>query len=479
MVGIVVDQLRTDYLEQLQNYFGERGFKTLLREGAYLRDVDFKVPGLDAVNSTAMIQTGAYPSLTGVPAEVVFDITSLSSRTKMPLVTTSGATITNDSFSPAPLRLSTIGDELAIDTRGSASVYSVAMDPQQAVILAGHAGKGAYWINNTSGNWATSSYYGPLPTAISNRNMRNSLSHRVDTMQWRKYRFSRGDRDVYRKFAASPLGNREVTDVAIDLINGLNLGSNAGSTDMLNVAYTLAPYKYSTETSPQGEMQDAYRMLDAQIGRLIEAVDRRVGANNAVIWLTSTGYYHDALPVDDKYRLSGGEFSAKKAKSLLNSYLSAKYGNGSYIQAIREGQVFFDRKNLESLKTDPEKVIEEARAFLVKMNGIAEAFTLNEIIKPSTGELETLRLATDPKTSGEIILRFTPGVTVSYDETTPVKTEYIREASVMTPAIIRAPGLRPQILSTPVDAVQLAPTVAGQLRIRSPNGAKARPVPLN
>ena len=474
VVGIVVDQLRTDYLEVLQGYFGEKGFKALLRDGVYMRDVDFKVPGLDAVNSTAMLQTGAYPSVTGVPADAIYDASSLSSKLRMPLAHYNGSTLTNDSFTPGALRLSTISDELVIDSRGLSNVYSVAVDPQQAVILAGHNGKGAFWINNSTGNWATTSYYGTLPASLSNRNMRSALSQRVDTMQWRKYRFSRQDRDVYRKFAASPLANREVTDVAIELINGLNLGSKSGTTDMLNVAYTLAPYKYSTESSPREELTDAYRRLDTQIGRLIEAVDRKVGASNAIIWLTSTGYYDDALPVEDKYRLPVGEFSSKKAKSLLNSYLSAKYGSGAYVATIRDGQVFFDRKVMEAVKTDPETIISDAKMFLVKMNGVADAYTLSEIIKPSTGEIEALRLSIDPGSSGDIILKFTPGVTVAYDDMTPPQTRYVREAGVMTPAVIRAPGLKSKVISTTVDAVQLAPTVAGQLRIRAPNGASAK-----
>lgn len=474
MVGIVVDQLRTDYIEYLQSSFGERGFRTLLRDGVYMPDVDFKVPGLDAVSSTAMIVTGAYPSQTGVPASAIYEAGSSGVSMKLPLVGGNGTSINNDSFTPAGLRLSTVSDELAVATNGAAEIYSVAVDPQQAVILAGHAGKGAYWINNSSGNWAGSSYYGSLPSALSNRNMRRPLSQRLDTMQWRKYRFTRGDRDVYKKFAASPLANVEVTDVAIDLINDLNLGSKPGQTAMLNVAYSLAPYKYSTENTPDEELSDAYVRLDRQIGRLIEAVDRRVGAANSVIWLTSTGYYDDALPVDEKFRIPGGEFSTKRARSLINSYLSARFGSGGYVTAIRGGQLFFDRGAIESMRLDAAKVIDEAKSFLVKMTGIADAHTLSEILSPGTDQAEALRLATDPRVAGDIIIDFAPGWTVVYDEQTPPQTRVVRESSVMTPAFVRAPGLRARTIDTTVDAVQLAPTLSGALRIRAPNGAKER-----
>lgn len=498
VVGIVVDQLRTDYIELLQNYFGEKGFKTLLNDGVYIRDVDFRVPRLDAASATAMLQTGSYPSQTGVPSATYFDASVPGGQLRLPLVSTKSANITNDSFTPEGLRLSTLSDELSIDGGGTSSVYSVALDPQQAVILAGHSGKGAYWVNNTSGNWVTSSYYGALPASLSTRNLRNSLSQRVDTMIWRpssnlnrvpglpahklttpfKYTLSRNDRDVYKKFALTPMANAEVTDVAIDIINSLPQGGATSVTDMVNVAYSLAPYRYGADGNARTELTDAYLRLDAQIGRLIDAIDRKVGRGNALIWVSSTGYFDDALPADERYRIPGGEFSARKARSLLNSYLSAKFGSGAYVSAIRDGQIFFDRQAIEQMRLDSDKVIADARQFVIKMSGVSDARTLAEVLSPRTEREENLRLGLDPRICGDIIVDFTPGWTVSYDETLPAQQKTVRENVVMTPAMIIAPGLSPVKISTPTDATALAPTVAGLLHIRSPNGARSHAAAL-
>lgn len=472
VVGIVVDQLRTDYIELLQSRFGERGFKVLLNDGVYIPDVNFNVAGLDAVSSSAMLMTGAYPAYTGVPSASIYVPSATAASLKLPLVATSGNSITNDSFTPEALRLSTLSDELVIDSDNKSSVYSVAADPQQAVILAGHAGKGAYWINNSSGNWATTSYYGSLPSTVSNRNMRNALAQRVDTMHWRKNRFSRQDRDVFKKFAASPLANIEVTDLAIGIINDLNLGTMPGVTDMLNVAYSVAPYKYSTESSERDELSESYLQLDRQIARLIEAVDRRVGPDNSIIWLTSTGYYDRQVPVDSRYRLPGGEFSVKRAKSLLNSYLSARFGSAAYVSAIRDGKVYFDKAAVETARQDLSSIVKEARAFLVKMDGVADAYTLDEILSPANDDLNRLRLATDPRTAADITMRFIPGWNVVYDDQLPTVNKYADEAAVMTPAFIRAPGLASRLIDKPVNADRLAPTITGLLHIRSPNGAR-------
>ena len=103
---------------------------------------------------------------------------------------------------------------------------------------------------------------------------------------------------------------------------------------MLNLAYTLAPYKYAKEGEPKAELADAYIRLDRELARLFEAMDKVAGKGNSVIWLSSTGYYNDPSGDNPKYNIPTGEFSTRKAASLLNSYLAAQYGNGAYVKAL-------------------------------------------------------------------------------------------------------------------------------------------------
>ena len=125
VVGIMVDQLRTDYIEYLQNLFGEKGFRRLMKDGAFLKDVDFKVPGLDKVSGTAMIYTGAYPRMNGISAATVYDPTrqDMSPALNDPSII---GNFTSETYSPANLRLSTLSDEVAIDGAGLGWVYSIA-----------------------------------------------------------------------------------------------------------------------------------------------------------------------------------------------------------------------------------------------------------------------------------------------------------------------------------------------------------------
>ncbi len=227
MVGIVVDQLRTDYIEYLQGLFGEKGFRKLMREGVYLKDMDFGVDGLDIASGTAMVFTGNYPSASGVTGSRVYDPAAGQTRPVLNDPASIG-NYTSDTYSPASLRLSTISDEVAVDGVGFNAIYSIAPDAQQAIIMAGHAGNSAFWLNENTGQWATTTYYKDVPQVINTRNYGSSVASRIDNMRWKpmlpaasypglpaqkrlvdfNHSFPRSDKDVYRMFSSTPLANR-------------------------------------------------------------------------------------------------------------------------------------------------------------------------------------------------------------------------------------------------------------------------------
>ncbi len=495
VVGIVVDQLRTDYMEYLKNLFGEKGFRRLMEQGMYMPDVDFKVDLSDAATATAMLYTGAYPNATGVPGHKTYDAATKSVVPPLSDPATIG-NFTNDTYSPASLRLSTISDELAIDGAGVAYVYSIAPDPQQAIIMAGHAGNSAVWLDEHTGNWATTTYYKDVPSAMTRRNYDMPLSVRLDTMQWKpslpldrypglpaqkrmypfRYTFPKSDRDVYRNFVNTPLINREVTDLAIDYLSQLNMGQRGDAIDMLNIAYTARPYKGARDGDFRIELEDTYVRLDAQLERLFEAIDRYVGLNNTLVYLSGTGYYDDATPVDERYRLYAGTFSVKRATSLLNSYLAARYGNGDYVDTYWNGRIYLDHTEIERKGLDSHEVTQAARDFLVRMSGVADARSIADILNGQTEEAERQRRLIDPRNGGDIILEFSPGWTISDDLRFPVETKDIRQSAITSPAFLMGPGIEPRVIGAPVDATALAPTVTGRLRIRSPNGTISKAV---
>ena len=133
---------------------------------------------------------------------------------------------------------------------------------------------------------------------------------------------------------------------------------------------------------------------------------------------------------------------------------------------------------LDDKKLDLTDVVSDARSFLAKMSGVSDAYTLEDVLSPNTPEEEKMRLLIDPKRGGDIYVTFNPGWTVVEDIDYPAVSKPVRQSPVLAPAFIMGGDVAQQVISTPVDATALAPTVAGVLRIRSPNGSESRPLPL-
>lgn len=497
VVGIMVDQLRTDYLDYLQGMFSDRGFRRLIDRGVYMRDVDFRQSVSDPATAAAVVFTGNWPSATGLPSPTLYDP---STKRSIPTLLDSSVpgNYTAEGYSPSGLRLSTISDEIAIDGMGLSSIYSIAPDAQASLVMSGHAGTSAVWIDDNSGKWASTTYYKNFPQPLAIKNQHSPLSQRIDTICWRPSRplasypglppqkkyypfshtFSRSDRDVWRQFKTSAPVNREVTDAAIDVIRQLRPGTSGQAIDVLNIGYTAAPWKEVRDGDFRIELEDTYLRLDDQLGRLLDEIDRTVGLDNTVVWLSSTGYYDDAIADNPKYRLPGGDFSMKRAESLLNSYLSARHGNGDYVEAVHDGQVWLDHKAIESKGLNAADVRSESREFLMKMSGVEKARTLDDILSATGTEGDALRLRVDPKHSGDIFIEFAPGWTVVDDLSYPVSKRPVRTGQVLTPGFIMAPNVTREEITTPVDATAIAPTVTSTLHIRSPNGSIHRPLPL-
>lgn len=487
VVGIMVDQLRTDYLEDLRDMLGPGGFKRLMDGAIYLKDVDFNVLPRDVASATAIVQTGTYPRYNGVTGEFIYDPALKGVRPVFQDENFIG-NFTNETYSPAALRVNTITDELTLETKGEARIHSIAPDAAQAIVMAGHTGNSSFWINDETGRWSSTTYYLNPPAFLQNINYHSPLTSRLDTIKWTplrkgepyplvgadeikegfKYSFSRSDKDVFSLYKQSPFVNRDITDAADNYISELSLGKNPETTDVLNIAYTLAPYPGAGENY-RYTLQDSYLRLDKDLERLFNTLDKYVGKDNVVVYLVSTGYFSQPQTDTAKYRLPGGNFSMKRASSLLNAYLVAKYGNGAFVDRFNGNQIYLSKATIEEKGLDLTRVAEEARDFLVKMSGVADAFTTGDLTSPALKELEAMRLGIDPKSSGDVIIDFNPGWVVTDDTRFPTITKENKTSAYRTPGFLMMPGSEPKVMEEAVEAVDIAPIIAGALRIRAPN----------
>lgn len=182
VLGIVVEDLKSDILALLQDNFTPGGFNRLLNNGVYIANADFGGP-LDATAATAMIYTGAAPALNGIPAEEVFDRAQMRGIPVFHDAQYIG-NYTNQTMSPVALKATTIADEIKVAGGGANFAYAIAPAPSMSLIMAGHAGNCGAWLNNANESWATTTYYRDVPSSINTANRLFPLKSRIDTMVW-------------------------------------------------------------------------------------------------------------------------------------------------------------------------------------------------------------------------------------------------------------------------------------------------------
>lgn len=491
VVGIVVEGLTMDYLDLLRSHFTEGGFRRLIEHGVTVTDLDFGTP-LDGAAASALLFTGAPPAVNGIPAATLYNP---ETRRCAPVLldTETIGNFTDETLSPKNLTASTIADELRIDGGGLGYVYAIAPDAAEAIILGGHTGNSAFWINDATGKWATTTYYKDLPAPAQNRNHREPNEYRLDTLQWVpsvavdklpdlpsykklypfRHTFPRTTTTRYKAYKNSPAVNTDITGLAIDYVSALSLGQRE-STDMLNLAYTLEPFIYAREADTRAEMMDSYIKLDRDLTRLFATIDSKgPGMDNTLVFLAGTPLNNRSRRDDEKWGIPFGEFSSRKAVSLLNMYLMAIHGNGEWVSGYHDGQLFLNHKLIKERNKDLRAMRDESARFLTRMSGVTNAWTIDDVLdRRATERPDAMRRNTSVASAGDIFVTIAPGWQETDDDSdTDIPHTTVREASSTAPAFILIPGGKAATISTPVDARALAPTVAGVLRIRSPNGA--------
>lgn len=493
VVGIVVEGLQSDYLNNLAPYFTEGGFKRLMRDGMMITNADFGT-AVDPLAASAMVMTGASPAVNGIGDNMIYDADGHRLVPTMMDPDFMGNS-TTETYSPRKLLVSTLADEVRIAGGGVTDVYAISPDPQQAMVLGGHAANSAFWLTDADGNWATTTFYKDIPSLVAGQNRLAPLSSRLDTISWTpllpttdypdlpdhlkrypfKYVYARGNSDRYSMLKESALINSEVTTLATEFLNNLGLGKHDG-VDMLNLNYRIVVPDYTRNPDTRLELMDSYLRLDRNLEQLFSHVDR-AGRNNSVIFLVATPPSSTVRRDEEKWNIPYGEFSTRKAGSLLNMYLMAIYGTGDWVSGYHNGHFYLNNKLIKEKNLDPKTVRSEAASFIARMSGVKEAYTIDQILSGDAGDnAEALKRNTHLPTAGDVLITVTPGWEIINDlasgSSSYAKNQVERIVAPTAPAFILAPGyVTPTRIDTPVDVRAIAPTVARILRIRSPNAA--------
>lgn len=422
VVNIAVDQLRTDYIEHFSPLYKQDGFRRLLQNGRVYEAVSYPFSPVDRASAIACVATGTTPQYNKIVSQQWLNRETLRPEycvyDKKTVV------------SPAHMATSTIGDELKVQTEGTALVYGIAQSQDAAILSAGHAANGAFWIDGLTSQWTTSSYY---PTAA---------------QTWAKAYNSTVQKN------AKELVNDAIVKAALGCVSDNALGKD-NVTDYLAVTLSAS---LGTSMGSRSEMEGVYTTLDTSLATLINGIEEKVGADNVMFVLTSTGYTEEPEVDYAKYNIPTGTFYINRTAQLLNMYLAAVYGSGNWVETYFKNQIYLNHKLIENSKASYSEVLQRSKDLLMMTSGVAAVAD-----SPY-----------DTAISGDLKVEVTPGWRI-YNEDTG-ESYQARTAFVPFPIIFLGANIKAEHIQQEITTERIAPTIAKCIHIRAPNACSAAPL---
>lgn len=387
VVGVVVDQMRWDYLYRFYDRYGSGGFRRLMQEGFNCQNTRINyLPSFTAPGHTC-IYTGSVPAFHGIVANDWVDI-----RTNKEWYCTEDTTVQSvgggkaGKMSPRNLLASTITDELRLATNFRSRTFGVSIKDRGAILPAGHAANAAYWYDGETGNFISSSYYlSQLPDWVQRFNTRNT-GDSLMRLNWNtlypieSYTQSTADDNAYEGamkgesrpvfphktslaagknrdlIRATPYGNSITRMMAEACIEGEHLGQEQGQTDFLAVSFSSTDYVGHQYAPNSIEIEDTYLRFDRELEQLLNYLDRKVGKGNYTLFLTADhGGAHNPTFLNDN-RMPGKSVPMAKITQSLNRFLQQQYGDSSLVSSLMNYQVYLNEAAIAARKLDREQV---------------------------------------------------------------------------------------------------------------------------
>lgn len=485
VVNITIDGLRSDLLDAFMPLYGSNGFQRLFNEGRVYDYAQYPNANLNRASSIATLATGAVPYDNGIINLQWFDRNTLRPTFCVADDTVRGIE-TTEKLSPRNLGVSTIGDELKAATEGKALVYAFAPFSDAAILSAGHAADGAFWIDQQSGKWASSSYYAPqLPQWVAMAN-RNSLNTTLPSTTWTpcselsgnfcyflsggvKEPFShkfKGER-AYASFSTSALVNEHVSALAKQCIKYTTVGLD-DIPDFLSLTFYAGGYDNKPLTECAMEIQDTYVRLDKVIADLIAETDEKIGKGRTLFVVTSTGTTDEENTDLSKYRIPSGNFYINRTANLINMMLMAIYGQGNYVEATYDDQIYLNHKLITDKQLNLSEMLDRCQELLLQSQGVKDAYSSQRLLLGAwTPGINKIRNSYNPRLSGDILVQVAPGWRLVNE--TQHQNRLIRESYLNFPIFFFGAEVKSEKIETPVTTDCVAATLASIMRIRAPN----------
>lgn len=489
VVGLMVDQMRWDYLYRYWDRYGDEGFKRLLREGfSYENTLIPYVPTITAVGHTT-VYTGSVPAIHGVVGNGWYS--RRLGKEVYCVADTAEQIVGTDAEvgrSPHKLLTTTIGDELRIATNYQSKVVGVAIKDRAAILPAGHTANGAFWWED--GKFVTSTYYmDVLPDWVKKF---NSVDWTDSLMSdgWHTlypietYTSSTKDNVFYEEvydgeqnpvfphtkatITHSPFGNTLTLNFAKVAIEGYNLGEDK-YTDLLAVSLSSTD-KVGHQFGPNSiEVEDVYLRLDKALANFFNYLDNRFGKNGYLFFLTADHGVKQSPGYLKKHRISSA-IKVKKSMEYMRDAVQQKFGSSNLILTYDNGQAYLNYQVLDQEELNKHTVASFIADHLKQVTGIANAFpsaTLSDATLPKRVKMMYIN-GTHPTRSGDIWIMSSIGWQAGDLKGASHGDWYPYDAHI--PLVWMGYGINPGQTHRTVWSTGIAPTIAAMLNIQMPSG---------
>ena len=508
VVMIAVDQLRADYMDRFRPWFGTGGFNLFLQRGASFAEARYEHASTATCPGHAVMLTGSYGTVNGIIANDWYD-----ARTGQEVYCAADTTVAliggeGEGRSPRNLHGATVGDLLKIATGGKSKVVTMSLKDRSAIMLGGHLGDGAYWMQDTL--FVSSTYYRPeLPPWVREFNAAGNITkyfgkkweHLLPAAAYETvgpddvptesdeaglgrtfpHLVAGGDslgEGFVDAFDISPFGNDVLAELAMKAVTAEGLGRDA-VTDVLGISFSANDRVGHAYGPDSHEVMDVTVRLDRTLARLFGFLDRTVGLTNTIIVLTAD---HGVAPLPEVFaRLHPGasarRFNPAVMDTVVNRALEARYGQASapgWVAYNDQPQLYLNLAALRNRRVSVEEAERVAAAAILAVPGVHEALTATELARARgagarTGEVFSF----NPARSGNIYYQMEPYILVDDEPNgTGHGTPWAYDQQV--PLLWYGSRIVPGIRQTPAAVADIAPTLSALLGLTAPGGTQGR-----
>ncbi len=510
VVGIVVDQMRWDYLYRYYERYSETGgFKRLIKNGFSCENTFIPYAPTVTACGHASIYTGSVPAINGITGNAWYDnkLNRSVYCTEDSSVKAIGSNTGAGLRSPKNLFTTTICDELRLATNFRSKVIGVALKDRGSILPAGHSANAAYWYDSKTGDWITSSYYrNDLPGWLKSFNAKKLvdqyykqawttmyptntyLQRTADQINFESkpldtdakgfpYNLNKFAGSDYSAILSTPFGNTFTAELAEAAVVNEQLGADA-ITDFLTVSFSSTDYVGHSFGPNSIEIEDTYLKLDKDLGEFLNFLDSKVGKNQYLIFLTADhGVAH--VPAFAKaHNIPAGNINFESIVKDMNSLLREKFSMENIVLDISNYQVILNLPLIASSSLNLKDIKSQVINYLSKQKGIARVFDLNELMNiPLNKKIRDMLVnGYYPDRCGQVQIVLEPQWIEGY--TSGGTTHGLwNPYDAHIPLLWYGWGIKPGKLNREVYMTDIAPTVAALLRIQMPNGSVGNIIP--